>query len=216
LVPPDSVWQEEIIDTAALVPVKLIVSALLAALLFTVSVAVSFAPPAWLGVNRKIMVQLDPLATSAPLEHVPVPVLAKSPAFPPLIVKYGVPKVRFPDPVHPATLDVEQLFTEMVKGPEVLLLPCFPKLNVGGCTQLALFPVCPLFGHRITVALPPPPPPAAVVMLRFAVAVFAGELESATRTVNETVPDAVGVPVIWPVALKLNPAGNEPPERDQL
>jgi hypothetical protein len=87
LVPPDSVWQDEINDTAALVPVKLIVSALLAALLFTVSVAVSFAPPAWLGVNRKIMVQLDPLATSAPLEHVPVPVFAKSPAFPPLIVK---------------------------------------------------------------------------------------------------------------------------------
>jgi hypothetical protein len=57
---------------------------------------------------------------------------------------------------------------------------------------------------------------AAIVMLRFAVAVFAGELESATRTVNETVPDAVGVPVNWPAALKLNPAGNEPPERDQL
>jgi hypothetical protein len=56
---------------------------------------------------------------------------------------------------------------------------------------------------------------AAIVMLRLAVAVCAGELESATRTVNDTVPDAVGVPVIWPAALKLNPAGNEPPDRDQ-
>jgi ferredoxin len=57
---------------------------------------------------------------------------------------------------------------------------------------------------------------AAIVMLRFAVAVCAGELESATRTVNDTVPDAVGVPVIWPAAFKLNPAGNAPPDKDQL
>jgi hypothetical protein len=56
-------------------------------LLFTVSVAASFAPAAWLGVNRNIIVQLEPLATSKPLEHVPNPVLAKSPAFAPLIVK---------------------------------------------------------------------------------------------------------------------------------
>jgi ferredoxin len=57
---------------------------------------------------------------------------------------------------------------------------------------------------------------AAIVMLRFAVAVFAGALESDTLTVNDTVPDAVGVPVIWPAAFKLNPAGNAPPDKDQL
>jgi hypothetical protein len=79
-----------------------------------------------------------------------------------------------------------------------------------------LFPVCPLFGHRITVALPPPPPPEAMPMLRLAVAVCADELESVTCTVNDTVPDTVGVPVIWPAALKLNPAGNEPLDTDQL
>jgi hypothetical protein len=53
-------------------------------------------------------------------------------------------------------------------------------------------------------------------MLRLAVAVCADELESATCTVNDTVPDTVGVPVIWPAALKLNPAGNEPLDTDQL
>ena len=98
--------------------------------------------------------------------------------------------------MQPATLGAEQLFTEMVNGAEVVLLPCFPNANVGGCIQFALFPVCPLFGQRMAVALPPPPPPAAMPMLRFAVAVCAGELESATRTVNDTVPDAVGVPLI--------------------
>jgi hypothetical protein len=127
------------------------------------------------------------------LEHVPKPVLEKSPAFPPVIVKYGLPKLRFPDPVHPATFAVEQLFTEMVKGAEVVLVPCFPKVNVGGCTQFALFPVCPLFGHRITVALPPPPT-EAIPMLKFAVAPC--ELASTTFTVNEDVPAVVGVPLI--------------------
>jgi hypothetical protein len=33
-------------------------------------------------------------------------------------------------------------------------------------------------------------------MLKFAVALSVGELESATFTVNEAVPDAVGVPLI--------------------
>ena len=37
---------------------------------------------------------------------------------------------------------------------------------------------------------------AATAMLRLAVAVFAGDVESATRTVKLDVPDAVGVPVI--------------------
>jgi hypothetical protein len=53
-------------------------------------------------------------------------------------------------------------------------------------------------------------------MLRLAVAVFAGELESPTRTVKETVPDAVGVPLITPAPLRFNPAGKDPPDSDQL
>jgi hypothetical protein len=53
-------------------------------------------------------------------------------------------------------------------------------------------------------------------MLKFAVAVFAGALESVTRTVKDTVPDAVGVPLITPPLLTLNPAGKDPPESDQL
>jgi hypothetical protein len=212
---PDSVWHPDIVETVALVPVRLIVCGLLAPLLFTVSVAASFDPAPWLGVNLKTIVQLDPLAITEPFEHVPEPVLTKSPAFPPVIVKYGLPKLRFPAPVQPATFGVAQLFTETVKGAEVLLAPCFPKVNVGGCAQFALFPVCPLFGQSMTVALPPPPA-EAIPMLRFAVSACAGALESATRTVNETVPAAVGVPVIWPAALRFNPAGNDPADKDQL
>ena len=57
---------------------------------------------------------------------------------------------------------------------------------------------------------------AATAMLRLAVAVFAGALESATRTVKDTVPDAVGVPLITPLLLRLNPAGKDPADSDQL
>jgi hypothetical protein len=56
----------------------------------------------------------------------------------------------------------------------------------------------------------------ATAMLRLAVAVFAGALESATRTVKGTVPDAVGVPLITPELLRFNPAGKEPADSDQL
>jgi hypothetical protein len=52
------------VDTVALVPVRLIVCWPFALLVFTVNVAVSFVPAAWLGVNLKITVQLEPLATS--------------------------------------------------------------------------------------------------------------------------------------------------------
>ena len=57
---------------------------------------------------------------------------------------------------------------------------------------------------------------AATAMLRFAVAVFAGALESATRTVKDTVPAAVGVPLICPAPLSVNPFGNAPALTDQL
>ena len=57
---------------------------------------------------------------------------------------------------------------------------------------------------------------AATAMLRLAVAVFAGALESATRTVKDTVPDAVGVPLITPELLRFNPAGKDPADSDQL
>ena len=83
----DSDWHAPTIVTVALVPVRLIVCWLLAPSLLTVRVATSFVPADWLGVNLKIMVQLEPLATSRPLEHVPKPVLAKSAVFAPVIVK---------------------------------------------------------------------------------------------------------------------------------
>jgi len=53
-------------------------------------------------------------------------------------------------------------------------------------------------------------------MLRFAVALCAGELESVTLTVNEDVPVVVGVPLICPELLRLNPAGRDPELTDQL
>jgi len=53
-------------------------------------------------------------------------------------------------------------------------------------------------------------------MLRFAVALCAGELESVTLTVNEDVPVVVGVPLICPELLSVRPAGNEPEVTDQL
>lgn len=51
---------------------------------------------------------------------------------------------------------------------------------------------------------------AATVMLRFALAVAAGELESVTRTVNAVVPVCVGVPEITPELEMTNPAGKLP------
>ena len=57
---------------------------------------------------------------------------------------------------------------------------------------------------------------ATMVMLRFLVAACAGALESATRTVKDAVPDAVGVPPIWPAPFSVRPAGSDPPESDQL
>jgi hypothetical protein len=45
-------------------------------------------------------------------------------------------------------------------------------------------------------------------MLRFRVDV--ADAASVTRTVNDAVPAAVGVPVIAPAPLKFSPAGSEP------
>ena len=56
----------------------------------------------------------------------------------------------------------------------------------------------------------------AIVMLRFAVALCAGELESVTCTVNENVPALVGKPLICPELLRLKPVGREPELTDQL
>lgn len=47
-------------------------------------------------------------------------------------------------------------------------------------------------------------------------ALCAGELESVTLTVNEYVPAVVGVPLIWPELLNVNPAGKLPELIDQL
>jgi hypothetical protein len=53
-------------------------------------------------------------------------------------------------------------------------------------------------------------------MLRLLVVVCAGKLASVTFTVNEAVPAVVGVPLICPALLSVNPAGNAPEETDQL
>ena len=55
-----------------------------------------------------------------------------------------------------------------------------------------------------------------IVMLKLVVAVFAGLLESVTFTPNEEVPDDLGVPLIWPEALRVKPAGKDPEATDQL
>jgi hypothetical protein len=112
-------------------------------------------------------------------------------------------------------LGVAQLLTDIVKGADVVVVPCLPKVNTGGCTQLALFPLWPLLGHRITVALPPPLA-EPMLILRSAVTLSAGELESVTFTVNAEVPAAVGVPLICPALLSVKPAGNAPEKIDQL
>ena len=59
-------------------------------------------------------------------------------------------------------------------------------------------------------------PAAVTTMLKFAVALCAGELASVTLTVNDVVPAAVGVPLICPALLSVSPAGKEPEEIDQL
>lgn len=56
----------------------------------------------------------------------------------------------------------------------------------------------------------------AIVMLKFAVAAFAGELESVTLTVNEEVSAVVGTPVMSPLVLSAKPVGNAPDETVQV
>ena len=55
-----------------------------------------------------------------------------------------------------------------------------------------------------------------IVIDRLAEAVLAGLLESVTVTVKLEVPEAVGVPVMAPVVLRLSPAGSEPDVSDQV
>jgi hypothetical protein len=57
---------------------------------------------------------------------------------------------------------------------------------------------------------------AAIAMLKFAVVLSTGELESITLTVNDEVPVVVGVPLIWPEPLRLKPAGSDPELTDQV
>jgi len=59
-------------------------------------------------------------------------------------------------------------------------------------------------------------PEEATTILRFAVALCIGELESVTLTTKEDVPGVVGVPLIWPELLSVSPAGKEPEEIDQV
>ena len=57
---------------------------------------------------------------------------------------------------------------------------------------------------------------AAMVIVRLAVALCTGEVESLTFTVNDEVPAAVGVPLICPELPRVSPAGREPELSDQL
>lgn len=59
-------------------------------------------------------------------------------------------------------------------------------------------------------------PEEATTILRFAVALCIGELESVTFTTKEDVPGVVGMPLIWPELLSVNPAGKDPEEIDQV
>jgi uncharacterized membrane protein len=59
-------------------------------------------------------------------------------------------------------------------------------------------------------------PAVAIAMLKLFVMLCAGELASVTLTVNEAVPAAVGVPLICPALLSVNPTGNAPEDIDQL
>ena len=54
-----------------------------------------------------------------------------------------------------------------------------------------------------------------MLILRLAVALCAGEVESLTLTVKEEVPAVVGVPLIWPEVLRVSPADREPELSDQ-
>ena len=53
-------------------------------------------------------------------------------------------------------------------------------------------------------------------MLMLSAWVAEPEPESFTLTVKFAVAAAVGVPAIWPEALRLSPAGNEPEVRDHV
>ena len=57
---------------------------------------------------------------------------------------------------------------------------------------------------------------AEMGIVRLAVALCTGEVESLTFTVKEEVPAVVGVPLIWPEVLRVRPAGREPELSDQL
>ena len=57
---------------------------------------------------------------------------------------------------------------------------------------------------------------AEMVILRLAVALCAGEVESLIFTVNDEVPAAVGVPLICPELPRVSPAGRVPELTDQL
>jgi hypothetical protein len=59
-------------------------------------------------------------------------------------------------------------------------------------------------------------PDEMIVIVKLAVAVCAGELESVTLTVTEEVPVVVGVPLIAPEMLSVRPAGKEPELIDQV
>ena len=78
---------------------------------------------------------------------------------------------------------------------------------------------------RVTVAPFPPVPlmvpervyvTAATEMVKFLVAVCAGEPESLTWTVKLDEPAGVGVPEICPADDSVRPAGNEPEAKLQL
>jgi len=58
--------------------------------------------------------------------------------------------------------------------------------------------------------------PLVTLTLKLAVAVCAGVFESVTFTLKENDPVAVGVPLIWPELLRVNPEGRAPEAIDQV
>jgi hypothetical protein len=127
-------------------------------------------------------------------------------------------------------------FTTKEKVPDAVGVPLiWPELlsvnPPGKVPELTvqLYGLLPPFAASVAVYPLPTSPPArdvvvilsvvgtaATTMLRFAVALSRGELESVTFTTKEKVPDAVGVPLIWPELLSVNPPGKAPELTVQL
>lgn len=75
-----------------------------------------------------------------------------------------------------------------------------------------MYPATPDEGLAVQVSETECAAPWTIVILKLAVAVLAGELESLTFTPKGNVPEEVGTPVISPELFKSRPPGKAPEE----